>query len=140
MRRALVLALVVCGSLVSCTSVLRTQVSREETRLTEREKRHMAALLENMATGWDGMRHGKISERRKAQDRYDRALADFLREWDKQQSPRYWQTGTVFAAKKQSFLIEFDPAANQHHEVPPPQIDQLILPHRVKQRDTDTQA
>lgn len=140
MRRALVLALVACGSLVSCTTVLRTQVSREETRLTEREKRHMAALLENMAAGWDGMRHGKISERRKAQDRYDRALADFLRQWDKQQSPRYWQTGTVFAAKKQSFLIEFDPAANQHHEVPPPQIDQLILPHRVRQRDTDTQA
>jgi pimeloyl-ACP methyl ester carboxylesterase len=135
-----VLALAACGGLMSCTSVLRTQVSREETRLTDREKRHMAGLLEEMASGWDGMRLGKISERRKAQDRYDKVLADFLREWDRHQSPRYWQSGTVFASKKQSFSIEFDAAANQHFEVPPPQIDQLILPYRMKPRVTDTEA
>lgn len=135
-----VLALVVCGGLTSCTSVLRTQDSRAETRLTEREKRHMAGLLDEMADGWDGMGHGKISERRKAQDHYDKVLADFLREWDRHQSPRYWQSGTVFASKKQSYSIEFDSAADPHHEVPPPQIDQLILPYRLKPRVTDTLA
>ncbi|MDP1592468.1 MAG: hypothetical protein Q8M07_32190, partial [Prosthecobacter sp.] len=40
----------------------------------------------------------------------------------------------------QSYSIEFDAAADPHHEVPPPQIDQLILPYRLKPRATDTQA
>jgi hypothetical protein len=63
----------------------------------------MAGLLDDMAAGWDGMQRGKIAERRKAQDRYDQALAAFLREWDDHQSPRYWQAGTVFASKQQRF-------------------------------------
>ncbi|MCB1276237.1 hypothetical protein [Prosthecobacter sp.] len=135
-----VLAVVACSNLMACTSVLRTQVHRTETVLTDREKRHMAGLLDDLAAGWDGMQHGRIAERRKAQDRYEQALATFLREWDDHQSPHYWQTGTVFASKKRSFQIEFDLRTNPTREVPPSEIDQLILPARMKPRVADTLA
>ena len=135
-----VLAVVACSALMSCSSVLRTQVSRTETVLTEREKRHMAGLLDEMAAGWDGMQRGRIAERRQAEDRYEHALTSFLREWDYHQSPRYWQAGTVFASKQQSFQIDFDPAAKQQSEVPPTQIDQLILPARLKLSEGNTLA
>jgi pimeloyl-ACP methyl ester carboxylesterase len=134
------LVVVACGSLTACSSVLRTQVHRTETVLTGREKRHMAGLLDELAAGWDGMQHGRIAERRKAQDRYEKALATFLREWDDHQSPRYWQAGTVFASKKDAFQIEFDPRSDPRREVPPGEIDQLILPARMKPRVADTLA
>ncbi|MDZ4405741.1 hypothetical protein [Prosthecobacter sp.] len=135
-----VLAVVACGSLMSCRSVLHTQVSRTETVLTEREKRHMAGLLDDMAAGWDGMQHGRIAVRRQAEDRYEHALTSFLREWNYHQSPRYWLTGTVFASKQQSFQIDFDPVADPQREVPPAQIDQLILPSRMKLHTGSTRA
>lgn len=135
-----VLALAACGSLVSCGSTSRTTSARTETVLTEGEKHHIAGLLDEMAAGWDGMQRGKISERRKAQDRYDTALAAFLREWDDHQSPRYWQPGTVFASKKQAFQIDFDTRSDPRREVTPARIDEIILPQRVKPRVTDTLA
>lgn len=127
-----------CGTLLSCGSLQRLQVSRTETVLSEREKSRLAGLLEEMAAGWDGMQRGKIGERRKSQDRYDKALADFLRQWDGDQSPRYWRDGDVFATKKHSFVIEFDGKANPQREVSPTQIDQIIFPSRVKPREADT--
>lgn len=134
------LVVLACGGLMSCGLTQRAQVSRTETVLTEREKRHMAGLLDDMAAGWDGLQRGKIADRRKAQDQYDQALAAFLREWDDHQSPRYWQAGTVFASKQQSFQIDFDSKADPRREVPPTQIDEIILPSRVKPRVTDTLA
>ncbi len=134
------LAVVACSVLMSCGSALRMQVSREETLLSEREQHRLAGTLEEMAAGWDGMQRGKVGERRLAQERYGKALAHFLREWDEHQSPRYWRSGTVFATKTQAFSIEFDPTADPQSEVPPTQIDQLILPERVKSRVTDTLA
>ena len=135
-----VLALAACGSLVSCGSLTRDASARTETVLTEREKRHIAGLLDEMAAGWDGMQRGKISERRKAQDRYDQALAAFLREWDDHQSPRYWRPGTVFTSKTQSFQIDFDTSSDPRREVTPARIDEIILPSRVKPRVADTLA
>ncbi|MFO1486169.1 MAG: alpha/beta fold hydrolase [Verrucomicrobiaceae bacterium] len=135
-----VLVIAVCGMLVSCTSALRMQVPRTETVLTEREKRRLAATLDDMAAGWDGMQSGRAADRRKAQDRYQRALAGFLRDWDRQQSPRYWQDGVVFATKQHAFRIEFDPRSDARTEVPPSKIDEIILPSRLKPLVTDTLA
>ncbi|WP_395748562.1 esterase/lipase family protein [Prosthecobacter sp.] len=132
------LALATCGVLVSCHSVLRVETPRAETSLTAREKRRMAALLDHMAAGWDGMHHGPSAQRRRAQDQYDQALASFLHEWDDHQSPRYWQSGTVFASGTQSFQIDFDPKASPRREVPPAQMDQIILPSRKKTHSEDT--
>lgn len=130
------------ASASSCTTALRTiQEARTETRLSAGEKRRMAGLLEDMAEGWDGMRRGKAAQRRDAQDRYTRALDRLLREWDNSQSPRYWRNGTVFANGKRAFTIDFETqASEQHQEVPPTLIDDLILPGRVKSRLDDTVA
>lgn len=131
-------AFVFCGALASCHSVLRVEVTRAETELTTREKRHMAALLDEVAAGWDAMQHGKSSARRVAEDRYENALARFLREWDSHQCPRYWQSGTQFASAQNSFQIELDTVATSKTEVPPTQIDQLLLASRKKSRGEDT--
>lgn len=140
MLRALVLgACVVSAS--SCTTALRTiQEARTETKLSAGEKRRMAGLLDVMAEGWDGMRHGRAAQRRAAQERYTRALANFLRYWDDSQSPRYWQSGMVFAHARSSFNVEFDAEADSYDEVPPPQIDDIILPHGIRLRLDDTVA
>lgn len=135
--------LAVCAALAlsACASALRTlEEARTETSLSNSEKRRMASRLEDMATGWDGMRHGKAAQRRAAQDRYTRALAGFLREWDASQSPRYWQNGTVFANRKGAYAVEFNSQADVRTEVPPPQIDDLLLAERVDRRHEDTQA
>lgn len=125
----------------SCTTAVRTiQDTRTETKLSVREKRRMAGMLAEMAQGWDGMRRGHAPERRLAEDRYTTALARFLREWDDSQSPRYWQNGTVFASKGHAFQVEFGTQAEQHEEVPPPQMDDIILPQRVRARTEDTSA
>lgn len=127
-----------CGALTSCHSVLRMQVARAETELTAREKRHMAGLLDEMAAGWDGMQHGGHSTRQRAKQRYDQALATFLREWDEHQSPRYWRSGTVFASKQSAFQIDFDPQAKPQREVPPAQLDELMLASRRRLHGEDT--
>lgn len=125
----------------SCTIALRTiQEARTETKLSAGEKRRMAGLLDDMAEGWDGMRHGKAAQRRAAQDRYTAALTSFLRDWDDSQSPRYWHDGTVFANGKHSFSVAFDTQADKRREVPPTQIDDILLPQRIKSRLDDTLA
>lgn len=100
----------------------------------------MGVLLEEMAAGWDGMQSGRISERRAAQDRYDKALADFLREWDSSQHPRHWDKVTAISSRRHSFQIEFDTLGDRHREVAPTELDQIILPSRVKPRQSDTLA
>lgn len=132
------LVVAACGVLTSCHSVLRLQVARTETTLTTREKRHLAGLLDEMAAGWDGMRQGSQDARQQAQLRYDQALATFLSEWDDHQSPRYWQSDTVFTSRQQTFQIDFDPKAKLQREVPPAQIDQLLLASRRRRHGEDT--
>ncbi|MGV3660256.1 MAG: esterase/lipase family protein [Prosthecobacter sp.] len=140
MLRGLVVGVCVAAA-SSCTTALRTiQEARTETKLSAGEKRHMAGLLNDMAQGWDGMRRGRAAQRRAAQDRYTTALGHFLRYWDDSQSPRYWRNGTVFANAEHAFSIEFDTQADQRSEVPPPHIDDIILPHRVRSRLDDTLA
>lgn len=139
------LRLLVMGACVvsasSCTTALRTiQEARTETKLSAGEKRRMAGLLDVMAEGWDGMRHGRAAQRRAAQERHTRALANFLRYWDDSQSPRYWQSGMVFANSRQTFQVEFDAKADSYDEVPPPQIDDIILPRGTRLRLDDTVA
>ena len=127
-----------CGALTSCHSVLRMEVPRAETVLSAREKRHMAGLLAEVAAGWDEMQKGGSAARHASEERYELALAKFLREWDAQQSPRYWQSGTVFASKQQSFQLELATQANPSREVPPTQIDQLMLASRRRSHGEDT--
>lgn len=131
-------ALAFCGALTSCHSVLRVEVTRAETELTTREKRHMAALLDEVASGWDGMQHGKSAARRAAEDRYENALARFLREWDSHQCPRYWQSGTEFTSRQQTFQIELTNETSPKREVLPKQLDQLLLASRKRSRGEDT--
>ncbi len=141
MSRGCVIRLLVlsaCAALTSCHSVLRVEVPRAETTLSKRGKRHMAALLDEVAAGWDAMQHGKASARHVAEERYERALAKFLREWDSHQSPRYWQTGMVFASKQHSFQLELATQTNLQREVPPTQIDQLMLASRTRSHGQDT--
>mgnify|MGYP002858435328 CR=1 FL=1 len=139
LRTAVVAACVVSAS---CGSALRTiQDARTETRLSAGEKRRMAGVLQDMASGWDGMRRGKAAQRREAQNRYTAALDRLLREWDDAQSPRYWSSGTVFADGRSAFTIGFETQPGQkHQEVPPPLIDDIVLPRRVKSRLEDTLA
>ena len=132
------LALLFCGALSSCHSVLRVELPRTETTLSAREKRHMAGLLEEVVAGWDGMRQGRAAARHGAEERYELALARFLREWDAHQSPRYWQSGSIFASRQQAFQIDFDPQAKSSREMPPTQIDQLLLAKRTKSHGEDT--
>ncbi|WP_395740716.1 esterase/lipase family protein [Prosthecobacter sp.] len=132
------LALASCAALVSCHSVIRVEMPRAETSLSTREKRHMAAVLDHMAAGWDAMHQGPSARRRQAQDQYDQALASFLREWDDHQSPRYWQTGTVFTSGEHSFQIDFDPKSDPRREVAPAQMDQIILASRRRSHAEDT--
>lgn len=131
-------ALAFCGVLTSCHSVLRVQMPRAETELSSREKRHMAGLLDEVAAGWDGMQHGKSSARRAAEDRYENALAKFLRAWDSHQCPRYWRSGTEFASRRDTFQIELTNVASSQTEMPPTQIDQLLLATRKKSHGDDT--
>lgn len=139
LRRLVLGAFMVSAS--ACTTALRTiQEARTETKLSAGEKRRMAGLLAEMAAGWDGMRHGPAAQRRAAQDRHTAALANFLREWDDSQSPRYWQSGMVFANAKEAFQVEFDAQADARSEVPPPQIDDIVLPQRISLRLEDTVA
>ncbi|WP_395742486.1 esterase/lipase family protein [Prosthecobacter sp.] len=132
------LVLAACGALTSCHSVLRMELPRAETVLSSGEKRRMAALLEEVAAGWDGMHHGKASARRAAEDRYERALARFLREWDAHQSPRYWQNGTVFASRSQTFQVGLSTQPGLRREVKPAQIDELMLASRTRSHGEDT--
>jgi len=135
------LAVSACIALASCSSAVRHgKVSREDKLLSERENRRLAGVLTEMAAGWDGMQRGRINERRAAQDRYDRALADFLRQWDGSQHPRYWRSGTVFAGRQQAFNIEFHVEGNDRVEISPTRLDQVILPAKVKPRESDTLA
>ncbi len=141
--RLLLLLLAACGTLTSCYSLLplkapHTAVERAETELTTREKRHMAGLLDEMAAGWDGMQQGRQSTRQHSQDRYAHALAQFLHEWDSHQSPRYWQSGTVFISNQNTFQIDFDPKAKTQREVPPPQMDEIMLASRRRSHGEDT--
>lgn len=132
------LALAFCGALTSCHSALRVETTRDETELSAREKSHMAALLDEVASGWDGMQHGSSTARRAAEDRYEYALAKFLREWDSHQCPRYWQSGTEFTSKQQSFQIELTNETSAKREVLPKQLDQLLLASRKRSRGDDT--
>ena len=131
-------ALAFCGALTSCHSVLRVELPRPETVLSAREKRHMAGLLDEVAAGWDGMQQGRASARRAAEERYEHALSKFLREWDSHQCPRYWQDGTEFASRRQSFQVELATRSNPANEVPPTQLDQLMLASRRRSRGEDT--
>lgn len=127
-----------CGLLASCHTVLRMEATRSETRLSEREKRHMAALLTEVAAGWDSMQHGRAAARHAAEERYENALARFLHEWDSHQSPRYWQNGTVLATKAGSFQIELATQPGSKSEIPPAQIDQLLPASRRRSHGQDT--
>lgn len=133
-----IIAFAFCVALTSCHSVLRVEVSRAETVLTTREKKQMAVLLDEVAAGWDGMQQGSSSARRSAEDRYENALARFLREWDAHQCPRYWQNGTMFASKRDTFQIELGTVTSPKTEVPPTQIDHLLLATRKKSHGDDT--
>ncbi len=84
------------------------------------------------------MQQGGQDARQQSQLRYDEALAVFLREWDEHQSPRYWQSGTLFTSTQQAFQIDFDPKARPEREVPPAQIDQLLLAPRRRPHGKDT--
>ena len=133
---------VVCGGvLCSCHSVLRVELPRVETKLSTGEKRHLARLLDSVAEGWDGLQHGGSARRQSAEDRYEHALAVFLKEWDAQQCPRYWQSGTVFASRHGAYEVELAATkTDPHEEVTPTQIDQLIKASRVKSHGDDTLA
>lgn len=131
-------ALVFCGVLTSCHSVLRVEVTRAETELSAREKRHMAALLDEVAAGWEGMHHGKASARQAAEDQYENALAMFLREWDAHQCPRYWQNRTDFTSKRDTFQLELVTETRPKYEVSPTQIDQILLASRKRSHGDDT--
>lgn len=131
-------AVAFCGALVSCHSVLRMETPREETVLTAREKRHMAGLLAEAAAGWDAMHQGSASARHAAEERYESALARFLREWDSHQSPRYWQDGALFVSGPNSFQIELAPSTRPKKAVLPAQLDGLMIASRRKSQDEDT--
>ncbi len=131
-------ALAFCAVLASCHSVLRVEITRAETTLSTRDKRHMAALLEEVAAGWDGMQQGRASARSAAEERYERALAKLLSEWNAQQSPRYWRSGSLFASRQQAFQIDFDTHAQSSLEMPPTEIDQLLLATRTRSHGEDT--
>ncbi len=137
--RGLALALSVAAS--SCTSFLNVSPSaREPTELTSGTEIRLADRVHEMAVAWDGMRRGRASVRRAAEDRYNRALALFLGEWDQAQSPRYWRSGTEFTTRDVRFRVEFDTDGKPWREVSPAQIDELVFPSRVKLHEVDTLA
>ncbi len=137
------LLLAACCGGISCTGVLDVPPEvRAPTELSAREVRHLAETLREMAAAWDAMQQGKAVQRRRAEQSYQRALAEFLSRWDRSQSPRYWPHSASFATQGLSFEMALaTDTASARGEVAPSRIDELIFPARVKKHhDADTVA
>lgn len=130
---------VVC--LTSCGSTASRRGGMPEA-LPSRKVQELAGELEEMAAGWEGMARGRARERRVAEERYEEALADFLRKWTRAQNPHDWQNGQVFQRTEKSsrFVVEFDPPSKEARGRSPLEYDELILPRGVAAHAGGTEA
>jgi hypothetical protein len=135
MRQRLAFCLAVSALLVSCGSLGTKRLTSDED-LPENTRRLLAADLEKMAGGWDGMSRGKARSRREAEDRYEGALAGFLKTWARVQSPCHWRTGQVFEHESSGtrYVVDLEPSDTFPKDVSPMVYDDLMLP-RASSRD-----
>lgn len=130
MRQRLAACLAVSALLVSCGSLGPKRLSSGE-ELPQSTRRLLAAHLDKMAGGWEGMSRGKARNRREAEDRYENALAGFLKTWTRVQSPCHWCTGQVFhhENKDARYVVHLEPSEAFPQDVSPLVYDDLILPN-----------
>ncbi|HRJ08434.1 MAG TPA: hypothetical protein PK490_11060 [Prosthecobacter sp.] len=102
MTRLLLLALVL--STASCIGPPKTPEAREplQWRFTQSARARLGGHLAEAGAAWERL-HSPGSNRREraeAEERYEKALAAFLKGWSRAQAPRRWQDGAAFAAHR----------------------------------------
>ena len=130
-----------CVCLISCGSAGSRRDGSPEA-LSPRVKRDLAGELETMAAGWDGMHRGKARDRRLAEERYEAALAGFLKTWTKAQNPHDWQNAQIFdpVGRDGGYVVEFDRPNPRQRGASPLEYDDFIMPRSVVPHSGDTEA
>jgi hypothetical protein len=128
MRQRLAACLAVSALLVSCGSLGTKRLSLDA-ELPQSTRRLLAADLNKMVGSWEGMSRGKARSRREAEERYESALAGFLKTWTRVQSPCHWRTGQVFhhAGTGARYVVDLEPSETFPNDVSPLVYDDLIL-------------
>lgn len=97
-------------------------------------QRHIAVHLDGAAAAWDVLKSGGASkaEKQKAETAYESALATVLKEWNRSQLPRKWESGSYFEAKERRYLVHLQPAPGNPQEVSPLMLDRLLIADQVR--------
>jgi len=141
MMRALAACLAGSLLLASCQTLGTRRLSADE-ELPESTHRLLASHLETMASNWERMSRGKARSRREAEERYESALAGFLKAWARLQSPCHWRNGQVFhhGEKGARYVVQLEPSSAQPQDISPLVYDDLIMPSTVRPHQGDTGA
>lgn len=121
--------------LASCVRVPKAPTVREPfwswNRMTERR---MAGHLAAAAAAWDVWKDGAKpdEQRHRAEADYERALSAVLKEWNRRQLPRTWETGSVFVNGHGSYRIDLQPAPGNPQEISPLVLDRLRLAEDIR--------
>jgi len=97
-------------------------------------QRRVTTHLSRAAAAWDTLNSPRAgrAEKQQAEAVYERALGLMLKEWNRSELPRDWETGTVFEGKTQSYAVHLQPAPGNPQEVSPLMLDRLLLADQVK--------
>lgn len=94
----------------------------------------IAAHVDEAAAAWDTLKNPDASaqEKRRAEAVYESALARMLKDWNRSQLPREWESGSYFEAKERRYLVNLQPAPGNPEEVSPLMLDRIRLADEVR--------
>jgi pimeloyl-ACP methyl ester carboxylesterase len=94
----------------------------------------IAVHVDRAAEAWDTLQNpaASRSEKKLAEAEYELALARMLKDWNRSQLPRKWESGSYFEAKERRYLVNLQPAPGHPEEVSPLMLDRLLLADEVK--------
>ncbi|MEN3942520.1 hypothetical protein WJU23_14570 [Prosthecobacter sp. SYSU 5D2] len=94
----------------------------------------IAAHVDEAAAAWDLLKDPDASaqEKRRAEAVYESALARLLKDWNRSQLPREWESGSYFEAKERRYLVNLQPAPGNPEEVSPLMLDRIRLADEVR--------
>jgi pimeloyl-ACP methyl ester carboxylesterase len=89
----------------------------------------IAVHVEKAEAAWDVMKdpEATTAEKRQAEVNYEAAVARMLKDWNRSQLPREWETGSYFETRGRRFLVQLQPAPGNPQEVSPLMLDRLLL-------------
>lgn len=97
-------------------------------------QKKIAVHLDKAALAWDTLQNPKASqaEKDRAEIIYKIALTTTLRDWNRSQLPRKWESGSYFEAKDRRYLVNLQPSTTATDEISPLVLDRLLIANDVR--------